>query len=232
MALVQFGERLRTVMEQRGETPQSIAQKLDITPQAVHKWMRGTAEITLSNLRALAQHLNVNWLWLRYGDNVVMELAPPTHRADPVEQYRHQLIGGLVEAERRRRWAFELLGIGMYEVDVLTDQRYWGPAFRRMLHIPLDMPATVDNLAAALTPESAQNVASAAQRCLLTCQRQWGQGRVAVNPNEILEFMIEPTADAEGRVVRLSGLVRPVRSGQATLREFVEGYVGREVIEL
>src|SRR3569832_3008029 len=129
MALVEFGKRLKTVMEQRGETPQSVADELGITPQAVHKWMRGGSEITLSNLRTLAKFLNVNWLWLRYGDNVVMELATPSQTVSPVEQYRQRLIGEMIEGERRRRWVLETLGFGLCVFVVLSVVRFWGLFF-------------------------------------------------------------------------------------------------------
>src|SRR3569832_457191 len=103
MALVEFGKRLKTVMEQRGETPQSVADELGITPQAVHKWMRGGSEITLSNLRTLAKFLNVNWLWLRYKNNVIKKLATPSQTVSPVEQYRQRLIGKKKENKHKHQ---------------------------------------------------------------------------------------------------------------------------------
>jgi len=196
---------------------------LGITPQADHKWMRGGSEITLTNLRTLAKILNVNWLWLRYGQNVVMELATPSQTVSPVEQYRQRLIGEMIEGERRRRWVLETLGIGLSEIDVLPEVRYWGPNFRKILHIPIGMEATQENMYAAMTEESAVIIHTITKEALETGERRYGNAIMMVNPNEVIEFMIAPIKDAEGMVVRLMGMVRRVDKEKPSLREFIDG---------
>ena len=64
---------IRELREERGESQQQLATAIGVTLNQVVDWERGTAEPTLSRLRALTEHFGVrdDQIKLRPGD-------PPT----------------------------------------------------------------------------------------------------------------------------------------------------------
>lgn len=221
MGLQAFGARVRSTMEDRGETPTTLAAKLGVTVQAVHKWLAGN-EITLPNLRLLASMLGVNWLWLRYGDEVVNELAPPKFETDDaLAQYRQRLIDEIIASDRRRRWGLERLGVGMFEQDMISQKRFWGPGMRRLLGIPLDMSPTAANFYSLLAEEEVKSI----EEWILKAAsggRHYHRFRVKAMPDVLFEGMLELIVDQELRPVKILGLVKRFHGEEVTLKRLVE----------
>ena len=55
-----FGEKLSFLRKQRGMTQMELAEKLDISRQAVSKWERGTAEPSIENLISIGKLFDVS----------------------------------------------------------------------------------------------------------------------------------------------------------------------------
>jgi transcriptional regulator with XRE-family HTH domain len=60
------------MLKLRGISQVQLAARLDLSAQAVSKWVKG-GEIEHARLLGLAKILKVNWIWLRYGDDAVVE---------------------------------------------------------------------------------------------------------------------------------------------------------------
>ena len=73
-----FSLHLKELLEHRKLSLQSVANALDVSRTAVHKWTRG-GEIDYGNLRKLAQLLDVNWIWLRYGEDALRDVQPVSY---------------------------------------------------------------------------------------------------------------------------------------------------------
>ena len=61
-----FGERLKVLLKQNSLTQAQVASAIGTSIPSVNRWTKG-GEIEYDNLRALADFLKVNWVWLRYG---------------------------------------------------------------------------------------------------------------------------------------------------------------------
>ena len=82
-----WGSRLSRLLERKNLTQVEIAARVGVSPAAVNKWTAGCG-IRYINLRSLADHLGVNWIWLRYGSSgfddhrgaraMVEHVMPPT----------------------------------------------------------------------------------------------------------------------------------------------------------
>lgn len=76
-----FGRRLKQRMADNGVRLKDIAAATGKSITAAHKWTRG-GDIDLASLRLLAGYLEVNWVWLRYGNEAVQEVLADYQDAD------------------------------------------------------------------------------------------------------------------------------------------------------
>lgn len=135
-----FGERLRLTLEERAISVARVAATLEVSPQAVHKWIKG-GEISLDNLRALGSLLGVNWLWLRYGNQLIQELdinvGPGVSGGfDAVTKYRQSLIDEMVKNHQRSIYAQQMLGFGSRMLDLLRDTHWMSEMMYALFAIP------------------------------------------------------------------------------------------------
>ncbi len=65
-----FSERLSHLMKEKQLTLAQVASAIGTSAPSVHRWTKG-GEIDYGNLRLLADFLEVNWIWLRYGDEAI-----------------------------------------------------------------------------------------------------------------------------------------------------------------
>lgn len=116
-----FAFRLKELLEHRKLTLQAVGNALGISRTAVHKWTRG-GEIDYDNLRALARLLEVNWIWLRYGEEALQDLQ----KAEPVElpmtDVRRKYTAEIMESEARMKLAQENARIVTWEWNLITDE--------------------------------------------------------------------------------------------------------------
>lgn len=115
-----FATRLKGVLESKRIMLKQVAEALAVSPSAVHKWTRG-GEIEYERLLALAKFLEVNWLWLRYGERAIADLEASS-AADPhMRELRQKHLTEIMESEARMKFALEVSGIVTWEWNVLTD---------------------------------------------------------------------------------------------------------------
>ncbi|WP_027818972.1 helix-turn-helix domain-containing protein [Paraburkholderia bannensis] len=116
-----FAFRLKVLLEHKKLSLQQVADAVGISRPAVHKWTRG-GEIDYSNLRRLAAFLDVNWVWLRYGDEAVRDLGLAATPELPMTDLRRRYTAEIMSNEARMKQAQESAGIVTWEWNLVTDE--------------------------------------------------------------------------------------------------------------
>jgi PAS domain-containing protein len=116
-----FAFRLKVLLEHKKLSLQQVADAVGISRPAVHKWTRG-GEIDYSNLRRLAAFLDVNWVWLRYGDDAVTDLGLGARTELPMTDLRRRYTAEIMSNEARMKQAQEAAGIVTWEWNLVTDE--------------------------------------------------------------------------------------------------------------
>jgi len=117
-----FAFRLKEQLEYKKLTLQAVANALSVSRTAVHKWTRG-GEIDYSNLRRLADFLEVNWIWLRYGQEALADIQNTALLEEPpMTDIRRKYTSEIMESEARMQLAQEQARIVTWEWNLLTDE--------------------------------------------------------------------------------------------------------------
>ena len=116
-----FATRLRALLEQKRLTLAEVARAIGMSAPSVHRWTRG-GEIDYENLRALAKYLDVNWIWLRYGDEAIQSLHETLSEEGALADERRRYIGEIMASEARLNLAQEMARAVTWEWNVLTDE--------------------------------------------------------------------------------------------------------------
>jgi len=117
-----FAFRLKEQLEYKKLSLQAIASALSVSRTAVHKWTRG-GEIDYANLRRLADFLEVNWIWLRYGQQALADIQNiATTEEPPMTNIRRKYTSEIMESEARMQLAQEQARIVTWEWNLLTDE--------------------------------------------------------------------------------------------------------------
>lgn len=114
-----FAHRLRYLLETRKQTASEIARQIGTTQQAVSKWLKG-GNIEYKNLRALADALQVDWLWLRYGDEALRDHGLPATTL--MDQRRRQYIQEIMDSQERLRSALKVAQVATGELNPVTGE--------------------------------------------------------------------------------------------------------------
>lgn len=114
-----FSERLITLMQEKELTLAQIASAVGKSPPSVHRWTRG-GEIDYENLRALADFLEVNWVWLRYGDDAIKSIEDSQQAQKSMGDIRRKYLSDIMESETRMKTSLEMARIVTWEWNILT----------------------------------------------------------------------------------------------------------------
>ena len=121
MKKISFSDRLKLLLEQKKLTLAEVARSVGTSTPSVHRWTRG-GEIEYENLRLLAKFLDVNWIWLRYGDEALEGLQESLVTNGSVADERRKFLSDIMENEARMNLAQEMARIVTWEWNVLTDE--------------------------------------------------------------------------------------------------------------
>ena len=214
-----FGARLKGVLEEKQIMLKQVAAALGVSAPAVHKWTRG-GEIEYPRLLALARFLGVNWLWLRYGEQALAELAAGS-AADPhFGALRRKHLAGIMESEARMKLAQEVSGVVTWEWNVLTDELQYSSNDDRLFgrHI-----RSMDDLLASVHPGDAARLRAVMRRTLDAGEmREWEFRVVDGATVRWVSSRATVINDAEGRPVKMVGVCLDVterRRAEAALRQ-------------
>lgn len=114
-----FGDRLKEIIKQKQLTQAQVAQAVSTSVPSVNRWTKG-GEIEYDNLRTLADFLEVNWVWLRYGDEAIQSLQQTLPENDTVTDMRREYLNQILDNEARMKSALEMAQIINWEWNVLT----------------------------------------------------------------------------------------------------------------
>lgn len=132
-----FPLRLKMLLEQKQLTLAEVARSIGISTPSVHRWTRG-GEIEYDNLRALAAFLDVNWIWLRYGDEAVEGLRESLSTNGSAADERRKYLGEIMENEARMNLAQDMARIVTWEWNVLTDELTASPNSQQVFGRPIE----------------------------------------------------------------------------------------------
>ncbi|MCM2319865.1 MAG: PAS domain S-box protein [Pseudomonas sp.] len=116
-----FAFRLKELLEHHKLTLQAVGTALGISRTAVHKWTRG-GEIDYDNLRKLARFLDVNWIWLRYGEEALRDVQSAAVVELPMTDVRRKYTAEIMASEARMKLAQENARIVTWEWNLITDE--------------------------------------------------------------------------------------------------------------
>jgi len=116
-----FGDRLKDLLKQKGLTQAQVAAAAGTSVPSVNRWTRG-GEIEYDNLRTLADYLEVNWVWLRYGNEAISSLQDTMSENATVSDTRREYLSQIMDSEARMKSALEMAEIVDWEWNVLTDK--------------------------------------------------------------------------------------------------------------
>lgn len=114
-----FGNRLKALLKQKDLTQSQVAIAAGTSVPSVNRWTRG-GEIEYDNLRTLADYLEVNWVWLRYGTEAISSLQESMSDNSPISDTRREYLSQIMESETRMKSALEMAEIVHWEWNVLT----------------------------------------------------------------------------------------------------------------
>ncbi len=121
-----FSEKLITLRKHKGWTQEELAERLDVSYQAISKWENGLAQPSLENLVKLADAFNVCTDYLLKDECTETILPTQTEKSKSVPKY--------VQFIRKRSWQFSvvltvLLLIASCVLDLLIEKKtswhYW-----------------------------------------------------------------------------------------------------------
>lgn len=114
-----FGDRLKALLKQKNLTQAQVAKAVNTSVPSVSRWTKG-GEIEYENLRTLSDYLDVNWIWLRYGDEAIASLKDSMPDNNPMTDMRREYLDEIMANEARMKSAIEMAEIVNWEWNVLT----------------------------------------------------------------------------------------------------------------
>lgn len=112
-----FASRLTQLIREHNISHAEIGRIVGVSGQAVGKWAKG-GNIEYDNLKSLAKHFDVNWIWLRYGDDAMISFSERRTGS----KARRAVIKSIVDSEQRMRLALDAATIGTWDLDIIGDQ--------------------------------------------------------------------------------------------------------------
>lgn len=199
-----FAFRLKELLEHKKLTLQTVANQLSISRTAVHKWTRG-GEIDYENLRRLAAFLQVNWIWLRYGEQAQQDAQSAEAVVLPMTDVRRKYTAEIMESEARMKLAQENARIVTWEWNLITDEVTYSSNVEEVYgwHVSRN-----DEFWPHLIAEDADNLRAVSERSIATGTPYETDFRIITPSNEIrwIASRATPMQDSAGRTVKMIGI--------------------------
>jgi PAS domain-containing protein len=125
-----FASRLTQLIHERTISHAEIGRIVGVSGQAVGKWAKG-GNIEYQNLKAVAAHFDVNWIWLRYGDDAMISFSERRTGS----KARRAVIKDIVDNEQRMRLALDAATIGTWDLDIIGEQIVLSAVAEKLLSV-------------------------------------------------------------------------------------------------
>jgi transcriptional regulator with XRE-family HTH domain len=116
----QFSTRLQELIHREKQSNKDVAQALNVSQQAITNWIK-TGRIDYENLRKLAAHFQVNWVWLRYGPDVLSDTIDTANDANGDTRKNHlallRQVAAIEEKHYHLLWVLDSLPLVVWELD-------------------------------------------------------------------------------------------------------------------
>lgn len=201
-----WGARLASVLRHRKISQRSLAAAMGVSAQAVSKWISG-GDVEFDKLRSLSDLLDVNWVWLRYGEDALEAAKRDAGTRDRVAILRYEVLRQAVQNEQRARAVLGMLNIGIWELNFRTGESFWSPTTRILLGVDPLLPASQENFRRLLVPEDVSDIDKSVRRAV----RQGGileqRFRLAARPDRLFRCVGRVIKDDRGRFERIVGII-------------------------
>ncbi len=125
-----FASRLTQLIREHNISHAEVGRVVGVSGQAVGKWAKG-GNIEYDNLKTVAAHFDVNWIWLRYGDDAMTSFSERRTGS----KVRRAVIKSIVDNEQRMRLALEAATIGTWDLDIVGDQMVLSDVAEKLLRV-------------------------------------------------------------------------------------------------
>lgn len=160
-----FGDRLILIMRDKRLSNKGLGMILGLTGQSVGKWIAG-GEIDQDNLIRLAEALDVNWVWLRYGAKAY-ESVCEKRAEDIVAQERRKWVEEVKVSEMRHRIGMRLAGVGSWEWKAADDSLIWSDQMLNVFEIERDaFPGNLSHLGEYMSERDCSNMRAMLTDCV------------------------------------------------------------------
>jgi len=116
----QFSARLQELIHREKQSNKDVAQAIDVSQQAITNWIK-TGRIDYENLRKLAAHFQVNWVWLRYGPDALNDSIDTANDANGDNRRTHlalrRQVAAIEEKHYHLLWLLDSLPLVVWELD-------------------------------------------------------------------------------------------------------------------
>lgn len=149
-----FANRLTQLIHEHNISHAEIGRIVGVSGQAVGKWAKG-GNIEYDNLKTLASHFDVNWIWLRYGDDAMISFSERRTGS----KARRAVIKEIIDSEQRMRLALDAVTIGTWDLDIVADQIVLSDVAQKLLGVGKEgFHGNKDDLLAFVAPEDRDRV--------------------------------------------------------------------------
>lgn len=199
-----FATRLKEVLGRKRVMLKQVAEALGVSSAAVHKWTRG-GEIEYRKLRVLADFLGVNWIWLRYGEQAVLDLATATTTDAQLTEIRRKHLAEIMESEARMKFAQKVSGIVTWEWNILSDAVAYSANAEHLFGRPVRL---LSDFWLALDPADAPALRAKLEACLNSGAAYEAEFRVRWPAGDTRWIASRATCvlDADRRPVKMIGV--------------------------
>lgn len=199
-----FAFRLKELLEQRQLSLQAVASRLGVSRTAVHKWTHG-GSIDDALLQRLAGLLEVNWVWLRYGDQALPEPAAAIQSSQPMSEVRRKYTAAIIESEARMQQALENARIVTWEWSLLTDEVRYSSNVEQVYGWPI---SSNEQFWQHLLPEDVAPLQATYTQAFENGQPFESDFRILTPGGGVrwIASRATPVSDAAGRVVKMLGI--------------------------
>ena len=157
-----FASRLTQLIREHNISHAEIGRIVGVSGQAVGKWAKG-GNIEYDNLKSVAAHFDVNWIWLRYGDDAMISFSERRTGS----KVRRAVIKDIVENEQRMRLALDAATIGTWDLDIVGDQIVLSEVAQKLFGVTKGgFHGNLEDLLAYVAPADRDRVSAALQQVI------------------------------------------------------------------
>lgn len=204
----EWGQRLARVLRRRSISQRNLALQIGVSDMAVSKWVRGGG-IEAGKLRRLGELLGVNWVWLRFGDDELRNVAQGVKATfgDRLDDLANCRALASLSDEAIHQAYCEAMQIGVWALDTRGGSVYYAPMLRRLMGMPEGSAASRDSFREQIHPDDLAKIGHITDIILLGQDLSAYSFRLREPPHDQMHIVGIPIKGTDGRVERIVGAI-------------------------